>query len=76
MPFGLNGAPATFQRMMDSLLQGQQKFTGTYLDDIVIYSETWQEHLQHVREVLLRLRANHLTASASLAWKSVATWDT
>ena len=62
MPFGLNGAPATFQRMMDSLLQGLQNSAGAYIDDIIIYSETWREHLQHVKQVLLRLRANHLTA--------------
>ena len=62
MPFGLSGAPATFQRMMDSLVRGLEGFTGVYLDDIIIFSETWTEHLQHVRQVLLRLRDNHLTA--------------
>ena len=43
MPFGLNGAPATFQRMMDNVVRGLQDFTAVYLDDIVIYSETWEE---------------------------------
>ena len=39
MPFGLCGAPATFQRMMDHLIEGLENFTAAYLDDLVIYSE-------------------------------------
>ena len=38
MPFG---APATFQRMIDRVIQGDQDFTAAYLDDLVIYSITW-----------------------------------
>ena len=52
MPFGLNGAPATFQRMMDHVLQGTEESVGVYLDDIVVYSNTWPEHLQHLKVVL------------------------
>ena len=52
MPFGLQGAPATFLRMMDSLLRGLGDTTAAYLDDIVIHSETWEEHLQHIQAVL------------------------
>ena len=48
MPFGLCGAPATFQRMMDQTLQGLNDFTSVYLDDIVIHSSTWSEHLLHL----------------------------
>ena len=62
MPFGLSGAPATFQRMMDNLTRGLNESTGAYLDDLVIYSSTWEEHLQHVRAVLSRLREAGLTA--------------
>ena len=36
MPFGLCGAPATFQRLMDTVLRGTEQFTGVYLDNIVI----------------------------------------
>ena len=61
MPFGLQGAPATFQRMMDSLLRGLGDTTAAYLDDIVIHSETWEEHLQHIQAVLQRLREAKLT---------------
>ena len=42
----------TFQRMMDSVLRGTEAFAGVYLDDIAIYSRTWQDHLNHVRKVL------------------------
>jgi hypothetical protein len=53
MPFGLTNVPTTFMRMMDDILR---PFTNTflvvYLDDIFIYSKTWAEHLQHIRQVL------------------------
>ena len=61
MPFGLSGAPATFQRMMDSILRGTGSFAGVYLDDIVIYSEDWESHLNHLKEVLHRLSEANLT---------------
>ena len=62
MPFGLQGAPATFQRMMDRLLNGLGDYANAYLDDLVIYSETWEEHLQHLYAVFTRLRSAGLTA--------------
>ena len=65
MPFGLQGAPATFQRMMDCLLHGLQSFSAAYLDDLVIFSETWEEHLEHLRSILSRLRESGLTAKPS-----------
>ena len=63
MPFGLQGAPATFQRLMDRVLQGLGEYSAAYLDDVV-YSETWEEHLQHTSAVLQRLREAGLTAKA------------
>ena len=38
MPFGLQGAPATFQRMMDQLLSGLEAYTAAYRDDLVVFS--------------------------------------
>ena len=61
MPFGLSGAPATFQRMMDEVLRGLNSFVGVYLDDIVIHSETWEEHIAQLEEVLTRLKGANLT---------------
>ena len=40
MPFCLNGAPSTFQRMMDRVLQGLELFFADYIDDIVIFGGT------------------------------------
>ena len=66
MPFGLTSAPATFQRLMDRVLSDLLwSKVMVYLDDIIIYSETWQEHLATLDEVLRRLRAAGLKASPS-----------
>uniref|UniRef100_A0A8C5LM99 ribonuclease H n=1 Tax=Leptobrachium leishanense TaxID=445787 RepID=A0A8C5LM99_9ANUR len=61
MPFGMKNAPATFQRIVDHLLEGMQDFTSAYLDDIAIFSNTWEDHLQHLRAVLDRLGPAGLT---------------
>ena len=61
MPFGMKNAPATFQRMVDRLLDGFQEFACAYLDDIAIYSGSWEEHLVHVGVVLDKIRAAGLT---------------
>ena len=64
MPFGLQGAPATFQRLMDQVIRGLGEFLAAYLDDLIVFSETWTEHLQHIRAILQRLREAGLTAKA------------
>ena len=57
MPFGLTGAPSTFQHYInDTLREFLDVFATAYLDDILIYSESIEEHRQHVRQVLTRLR--------------------
>ena len=46
----------TFQRMIDRLLFGiKGQFCYGYLDDIIIFSETWEEHLRHLEEILRRM---------------------
>ncbi len=65
MPFGLCGTPATFQRTMAHLLRGLEKFSAAYLDDLVIFSDDWNDHLDQVEQVLKRLRAAGLTARPS-----------
>src|SRR5207237_8848734 len=53
MPFGLTNAPATFQTYINKTLRcGLDCFCTAYLDDILIYSETVEEHVKHVRWVL------------------------
>ena len=55
MPFGLTNAPATFQRLMDKLFAGWD-FVFIYLDDILIASKTFSEHITHLKKVLQRLQ--------------------
>ena len=57
MPFGLKNAPGTFQRLMNYVLQDYiGKFVAVYLDDIIIYSKTFEQHIDHVNLVLAALR--------------------
>ncbi|XP_078240057.1 uncharacterized protein LOC144586137 [Pogona vitticeps] len=65
LSFGLRNAPATFQRLMDQTLAGLNDFTVAYIDDIGIFSNTWEDHLIHLELVLQRLSAAGLTVKAS-----------
>ncbi|KAE8696991.1 cytochrome P450 78A7-like [Hibiscus syriacus] len=61
MPFGLTNAPATFCTLMNKVLQPfLDRFIVVYLDDIVIYSKTLEEHVEHLKQVFLVLRDNEL----------------
>lgn len=61
MPFGLKTAPATFQRTIDNVLRGLQGIHClVYLDDIIIYSSSLQEHIDKLRIVFDRLRETNL----------------
>ena len=61
MPFGLKNAPATFQRLMNSVLTGLQGLKClVYLDDIVVYGASLEDHNRRLKEVLKRLRENNL----------------
>ena len=56
MPFGLTGAPATFQRMMDTVLAGLKwQCCLVYLDDVVVFSRTFDDHLRDLRLIFNRL---------------------
>ena len=61
MPFGLCNAPATFQRLINQVLRKYlRKFILVYLDNIIIYSKTFEEHKEYVRLVFEALRAAFL----------------
>ena len=56
MPFGLHNTPVPFQHLMNCVLQGCQRFAQAYIDDVVLFSRIWEEHLQHLRAVLTALQ--------------------
>ena len=63
MPFGLTNGPATFQHVInDALWDFLDVFASAYMDDIIIYSQTRKEHVEHVKLVLQRLRQAGLYA--------------
>ena len=66
MPFGLSNAPAKFMDLMNRLFQSQlDKSVVVFIDDILIYSGSKEEHAEHLRRVLETLRENQLYAKFS-----------
>ncbi|KAK3547882.1 hypothetical protein QTP70_000339 [Hemibagrus guttatus] len=61
MPFGLTNAPAVFQALINGVFQDLLgKGVIAYIDDILVYSSSMEEHVRMVREVLFRLQQHHL----------------
>ncbi|XP_058445453.1 uncharacterized protein LOC131426604 [Malaya genurostris] len=67
MPFGLVNSPATLSRLMDRVLGGSELEPNVfvYLDDIIVVSNTFEEHLDMLREVATRLRSANLSINLS-----------
>jgi hypothetical protein len=66
MEFGLTNAPPTFQALMNGVLHDYlRRFVLVFFDDILIYSLSWSEHLQHVHVVLTTLRQHQLAVKQS-----------
>ena len=61
MPFGLKNAPSTFQRCMSKTFSTAiRKFIMVYIDDIIVYSRSFEEHMQHLSWVFDKLREVNL----------------
>ena len=63
MPFGLCNAPATFQRLMQKVLAGLggvEAFCSVFIDDVLVFSDTMDEHIEHLRQIFQRLRRYNL----------------
>jgi hypothetical protein len=60
MPFGMKGSPSTFQRLMNMITSGLEN-CDAYIDDIIIYNDTWMEHLATIRKFFDRLTDACLT---------------
>ncbi|MBW0581004.1 hypothetical protein O181_120719 [Austropuccinia psidii MF-1] len=65
MPFDIKHAPAHFQRMMDTIFQEEilEGWMVVYIDDIIIYSETWEDHVQCIDRVLSKFTPVNLKIS-------------
>jgi len=63
MPFGLTNAPATFCTLMNDIFrEWLDDFVVVYIDDILVYSNSMEEHVEHLRKMFQRLRENKLYA--------------
>jgi hypothetical protein len=62
MPFGMKNAPSTFQRMMTNVISGLS-FCHVYIDDVIVGSSTWEEHLAHLEILFQRLQEVSLTVN-------------
>ena len=60
MPFGMKNAPATFQRMVNKLVQDIDGCEG-YIDDVVIYSDNWSDHIHQVKRFFQIMQEAKLT---------------
>ena len=65
MPFGLKNTPAVFQALMEKVLGNCRYFSAVYIDDVLVFSNSWEEHLVHVGRVMQALRVAGLTVKPS-----------
>ncbi|MBW0512201.1 hypothetical protein O181_051916 [Austropuccinia psidii MF-1] len=65
MPFGIKNEPAHSQRIMETIFQEEilEGWTVVYIEDIIIYSETWEDHVQYIDRVLSKCKPINLKIS-------------
>jgi len=61
MPFGLCNAPATFERLMEQILQGLvTKICLVYLDDVIVFGKTFEKMAENLKQIFIRFREANL----------------
>jgi RNase H-like domain found in reverse transcriptase/Reverse transcriptase (RNA-dependent DNA polymerase)/Integrase zinc binding domain/gag-polyprotein putative aspartyl protease len=65
LPMGMANSPSIFVALMNDVFHGMEEFVLVYLDDILVFSKTPEEHVGHLRQVLERLRKHELYAKRS-----------
>ena len=68
MPFGLKNAPAIFQTIMDNTLRPCNQFTIMYIDDVLIFSSTVEDHLDHIQKTLTSKKAGFKVKLQKCQW--------
>lgn len=63
MPYGLRNSAATFQRIMNEVLRPHKGYASAYIDDVAVYSETWEAHMKHLEAVLTTIESVGLTVN-------------
>jgi len=65
MPFGVKNATAVFQELMQDLFRDDTDYCTPYMDDVVIFSQSWEQHVKHIYRVLTKLGDAGLTANST-----------
>lgn len=65
MPFRLHNAPATFQQLMNHVLRDCHAYARAFIDDIVLFSQSWEEHMEHLVRVFQCLSNANLRVKLS-----------
>ena len=76
VPFGLATTVSTFQYLMSTMLTSLNSFTFTYLDNVLVYSETYDDHLHHLNTVFERFQKASLKIKLSKCQFSKLTYIT
>lgn len=80
LPFGLKNAPSIFQRAVDDILRPFiGKFAYVYMDDVIIFSKSEEEHFEHIMNVIKAFTEAHMRISSEKSFffeQKIEFWDT